>query len=51
MESQTAETKSVNVRGVPVDLWQRLKIQAVSEGITLQTALTEAIKQYVGRAA
>ncbi len=39
--------KSVNVRNVPAPLWQRFKIQAVAEGITLQVALTRAIEQYV----
>jgi hypothetical protein len=32
---------------MPVDLWQRLKIQAVAENITLQDAVAKAIKQYV----
>jgi len=39
--------KSVNIRQVPADLWQRLKVQAAVEGITLQAAVTKAIAQYV----
>jgi predicted DNA binding CopG/RHH family protein len=39
--------KSVNVKNVPADLWQRLKVQAAAEGITLQVALAKAIEQYV----
>jgi len=49
METEVVN-KAVNVKNVPVHLWQRLKVQAAVEGITIQAALAKAIEQYVSAA-
>jgi hypothetical protein len=40
-------TRQQTIHEMPVDLWKRLKIRAVADGDTLQTALIKAIEQYV----
>lgn len=51
METATEDQIQIVVRQVPKDLWRRFKVQAAAEGITLQVAVQQAIKQYIGRAA
>ncbi len=41
------KTTAVSVRDVPVDLWRRLKIQAMLEGATMPTMVTKALEHYL----
>ncbi len=43
--------KSVNVKRMPAELWQRLKSQAALEGRTIQDVIATAIQQYLDKAA
>lgn len=39
--------KTYLLRGVPMELWQRLRHRAVDEGISLREILLRAIEQYL----
>lgn len=39
-----AETKSTLLRGVPVELWYRLKVQAANESLTLQAWIVKTLE-------
>ncbi len=43
--------KTIMVKRVPAELWQRLKSQAALEGRTLQDVIAAAIQQYLDKAA
>jgi len=36
-----------NLRGVPVDLWNKLKHRAIDEGVPLRELIIRALKAYV----
>jgi len=40
--------RGVNV-GLPTDLHMRLRLRAIKDGMTLQEAVTAAVKQYVAQ--
>jgi len=42
-----AQEKQIVVRRIPADLWKRLKMRAVSDGISLQEILVLAIRHYL----
>jgi hypothetical protein len=41
------EKRTILVRAIPVALWKRLKIRAVSDDETLGTTLVKAIEKYL----
>lgn len=45
------ETRDINVRSVPVDLWRRAKAQAAIEGKALNEWLSEAVREKLDKAA
>lgn len=39
--------KAINLRGVSEELHKRLKLQAVSEGVTMQDLILKAVEEYL----
>ena len=39
--------KAINMRGIPEALHKRIKLQAVSEGRTMQELILEAVEAYL----
>jgi hypothetical protein len=41
------EYTTISVRNIPTDLWQALKVAAVTRGMSVSEILVQAIKQYL----
>ena len=40
-------TTIINVRGIPLDLWRRLKLLAVKRGTSAKSELVAAMRRYL----
>ncbi|MEE8448001.1 MAG: hypothetical protein V3S39_00065 [Thermodesulfobacteriota bacterium] len=40
----SSDKKSVQIRGIPVDLWRRAKVVAAQRGITVRELIIELLK-------
>jgi hypothetical protein len=41
------QEKSIVVKRIPIELWKRLKIKAVTEDRTIQAVVADAIQRYL----
>ena len=41
------DTTIINVRGIPIDLWRRLKLLAVKRGTSAKSELIAAMRRYI----
>ena len=45
--TKTPETTSTIIRGIPVDLWRKVKAKAALEGVSLRALMIRLLREYV----
>ena len=45
------DTRKIQIRNMPVDLWRQVRLQAAREGMTMRDVVVKAIQDYLRRAA
>lgn len=43
----SGETKRISVKGVPVHLWQKIKVEAIKKNVTIEKLITIILEDYI----